>query len=123
MIPFITTVSAQGIQEWKDVSQGGCVVDGVPTFKCLEVVFSNLVYAASGLVMVALFVMFVFGSYSYLTSFGNPEKVKRAQGTFKFAIIGLILFVSAFLILKVIDILFLGNTGKLFQLNLENPTP
>jgi len=103
-------VHAQGIQEW-----GSCVVDGVPTLKCLEPVFGNVLFAASGLIVIVLFVMFVIGSFKYLTSFGNPEKVKSAQNTFKFAVAGFVLFISAFLILKTIDVLFLGNCGKIFK--------
>ncbi len=100
------------------------MVDGVPTFKCLEVVFGNLLFMSSALIVLVLFVMFVIGSFSYLTSFGNPEKVKKAQGTFKFAIIGLVLFLSAYLILNVICVLFLGGFGKdcrLFRLEIPGP--
>ncbi len=110
------------IKDWEVMDAGnpdGCVVDGVPTFKCLEVVFGNVVFAASTFVMVVLLAMFIYGSFMYLTSLGNPEKVKKAQATFKFAIIGFILFISAFLILKIIDTLFLGGTGTLMKFDLE----
>ncbi len=95
-----------------------CMVDGVPTLKCLEVVFQRVLVFMSSLVVVVLLIMFVIGGFSYLTSFGNPEKVKKAQGILKFAVIGFILFISAFLILKTIDILFLGGHGNLFDFNL-----
>ena len=91
------------------------MVDGVPTLKCLEDVFGNILFMASSLIVLILFAMFVIGSYTYLTSFGNPERVKKAQGTFKFAIIGLALFVSSFLILKTIDVMFLGGHNRIFQ--------
>lgn len=92
-----------------------CTVNGVPTLGCLEVVFQNVLGAAAGVVIIALFIMLVVGAYTYLTSFGNPEKVKKAQSTFKFAIIGFVLFLSSFLILNAIDYLFLGGHGKLFK--------
>ena len=53
--------------------------------------------------------MFVVGSFRYLTSFGNAERIKKAQGTLKYALIGFILFVSAFLIMTIIQTLFLGT--------------
>jgi len=59
--------------------------------------------------------MFIIGSFNYITSLGNPEKIKKAQGTLKYAVVGLVLFVSAFLILKIIDIIFLGGQNKIFQ--------
>lgn len=36
----------------------------------------------------------------------------------KYAVIGLIIFVCAYLILKIISVLFLGGSNSLFELNL-----
>lgn len=103
--PF--TVYAQTISPW-----GDCVIDGVPTLKCLEIVFGNILVMASAFIVLTLFIMFVVGAFGYLTSFGNAEKVKKAQGTLKMALIGFILFVSAFLILNIIQRLFIGDPNK-----------
>lgn len=120
---FPPPVFAQ-IQDWNTVDPTtgtSCMVDGVPTLKCFEVVFGNILFMASALIVVVLFVMFVNGSFNYLTSLGNPEKIKKAQGTLRYALIGFILFVSSFAILKIIDALFLGNTGKIFQFKIGGP--
>ena len=116
------TVSAQ-IQDWETGPNGSCVVDGVPTLKCLEIVFGNILFMSSFFIILVLFIMFVVGSFRYLTSFGNAEAIKKAQGTLKYALIGFILFVSAFLILTIIQTLFLpkvdpsnpGKTPNLFE--------
>lgn len=101
------------INEWGPASgTGGCMVDGVPTLKCLEVVFGNILFMSSAFVVLVLFVMFVVGSFNYLTSFGNAEKVKKAQGTLRLALVGFIVFISAFLILKIIQLLFLGDPAS-----------
>lgn len=105
LTPF--TVYAQTINPW-----GDCVIDGVPTLKCLEVVFGNILTMASAFIVLVLFIMFIVGAFRYLTSFGNAEKVKKAQGTLKMALIGFIIFVSAFLILNIIQYLFLGDPAK-----------
>lgn len=94
------------------------MIDGVPTLKCFEVVFGNILAMASGLIIIVLFVMFVVGSFNYLTSLGNAEKIKKAQGTLRYALIGFIIFVTAFLVLNIIDILFLGGKGNLFKFNI-----
>jgi len=107
-------VYAQALQEW-----GDCVVDNVPTLKCLEVVFGNILVMSSAFIVLVLFIMFVLGSFRYLTSFGNAEKVKKAQGTLRYALIGFILFILAFLILKIIDIIFLDGGGTIFKFNLD----
>ncbi len=124
--PFFT-VYAQ-IKDWDPTGTGtgGCVVDGVPTLKCLEIVFGNILFMSSFFIILVLFIMFVVGSFRYLTSFGNAERIKKAQGTLKYALIGFILFVSAFLILTIIQTLFLpkvdpnnpGKTPNLFEFKL-----
>lgn len=103
-------VYAQTLDEW-----GECVVDGVPTLKCLEVVFGNILTMSTAFIILVLFMMFVIGAFRYLTSFGNAEKVKKAQGTLRYAVIGFVLFVSTYLILNIIDILFLGGCGRIFR--------
>lgn len=108
--------AAAGIQEW-----GNCVVggkNGVATLGCLEIVFGNLVFMASTLLIFILFIMIVVGAFQYLTSFGDPAKVKKAQSTLRFSILGFVLFLASFLILQIIDTLFLGGQGALFNLDL-----
>lgn len=109
-------VYAQQLETWESAN---CIVDGVPTLKCFEVVFGNILVMSSAFIVLVLFIMFVIGSFRYLTSFGNAEKVKKAQGTLRYALVGFILFISAFLILKIIDIIFLGGGNTIFQFNLE----
>lgn len=104
-----------------DWQSSNCMVDDVPTLKCLEVVFGNLLFMTSALIGVVLFVMFVIGSFNYLTSFGNPEKIKKAQGTLKFALLGFFLFIGSYLILRIIDVLFLGGHGNIFRFELPGP--
>lgn len=111
------TVSAQ-IKEW-ETPGSSCVIDGVPTLKCLEIVFGNILFMSSFFIILVLFIMFVVGSFRYLTSFGNAERIKKAQGTLKYALVGFILFISAFLILTIIQKLFLGSGGaNLFEFKL-----
>ena len=116
---FSSAVYAAGpaVNEW-----GDCMVDGVPTLKCFEVVFQNILNIASALIIVVLFIMLVTGAFHYLTSLGNPEKLKKAQGTLRYAVIGLVIFLASFLILKVIDTLFLGGCGKLFRFQIGGDT-
>ena len=101
--------------------QHSCVVDGVPTLKCLEVIFENVLGLASGLVVVVLFIMFVVGSFTYLTSAGNPEKMAKARSTMLWAVIGTVLFLGSSLILQIIKFLFLGDDFSLFELGLPDP--
>ncbi len=108
------------LKEW-----GDCVtVEGVPTLKCLEVVFGNILVMSSAFIVLVLFVMFIIGAFTYLTSFGNQEKVKKAQGTLKLALVGFMIFIGSFLILKIIQIIFLGEgPGRPSLFKFEIPGP
>jgi len=46
--------------------------------------------------------MFLFGAIRWLTSGGNPESLKKARSTFTFAVIGLIIVLLSFLIVKLL---------------------
>lgn len=112
---MLTILSFAAYAQIRSFEEAECIADGIPTLKCLEVIFQNLLVLASGLVVLILFIMFVVGSLLYLTSGGDQEKLKRARDTFTYAIVGLVLFLLAYLILTVIDVLFLGGEGKLFR--------
>jgi hypothetical protein len=66
-------------------------------------------------ILLVIFIMFVIGSFKYLTSLGDPGKIDSAKGTFTWAVIGLVVYLSAYLILFTIDVLFLGGKGTIFQ--------
>jgi hypothetical protein len=123
MYPLFILLAQGPIRNWADKTapdpaNSGCLVDGVPTFGCIEIVFTNLLFMASAAVGVVLFCMFVYGSFSYLTSMGDSEKMATARKTFTWAIIGLVVFISAGVILWTIDFLFLGGKGTIFEFNL-----
>ncbi|MBP9690477.1 hypothetical protein KBD81_00185 [Candidatus Woesebacteria bacterium] len=111
------------MKEWNNIDGNGtsCLVNDVPTLKCLEVVTGNLLFMVNGLILLVLFIMFVIGSYKYLLSLGQPEKIEDAKKTFTWAIIGIVVYSSAYLILLIIDNLFLGGNGTIFQLNIGGP--
>lgn len=97
-----------------------CMVDGVPTLKCLENITENVLNIATGFVVLVLFVMFVYGSFLFLTAYGNAKQVQQAQSVFKWAVVGTVIFMASYLILNIVDMLFLGGQGTLFKINLDN---
>ena len=116
------------IRDWNDLDgEGGvnpdiagntCLINGVPTLECLEVVVGNLLFISNILILLALFVMFVIGSIRWMLSLGQPDKVENAKKTFTWAVIGLLIYISAYVIMFTIDVLFLGGQGKIFQFNI-----
>ncbi len=117
---LIPRVAFGQIRNWDDPNgdndkADSCLIDGTPTLKCLEVVIANLLFMSNALILIVLFIMFVIGSFKWLTSLGDTDKVQSAQGTFKWAIIGLVVYVSSYLMLRIIDVLLLGGEGKIFM--------
>ncbi|KKR88429.1 MAG: hypothetical protein UU37_C0003G0003 [Candidatus Gottesmanbacteria bacterium GW2011_GWA2_41_12] len=74
----------------------------IPTFKCLESVFSNILSLATSLAGLALFVMLIIGGVKYMTSGGDAKASESAKNTMTYAVVGLLLIVSAFIIFKLI---------------------
>lgn len=69
--------------------------------KILNLVIPLLVGGAA-LLAVA---MALIGGYTLLTAAGDAEKVKTAQKTFKGAVIGFVIVFTAFLLVKLIEII------------------
>ena len=55
---------------------------------------------------IILLVMFLYGSYTWLTAGGSSENVAKAQKIMTYAILGLILVVLSFLFVKLITVIF-----------------
>lgn len=95
MNPFVVYA-----QDW---TATGCVQQGAATIQCLQPLFRNVVTAILSLVGVALFVMFVVGGFKFLVSGGDQKQLQSAQQTLTYAVIGLVVIVLAFLILRTIS--------------------
>lgn len=53
-----------------------------------------------GILLAVLFV--VIGGYMWMTSSGEPDRVKSAQGTLTWAVVGLIFVLIAYLLVKAV---------------------
>ncbi len=94
------------------LSNSACVVDGVVTIRCAEVIFERLLTISSSLVLLVLFIMLIVGAFKYITSGGEAEKLAGAQNTLKFAFIGTFLFLGSYLFLTILQTLFLGGKNN-----------
>lgn len=68
---------------------------------CVPLFLSNIINAAAILAGVASIFFIVWAGTRYITSGGDPEKVAKARGTITFAIIGLVIILLSFLIIKI----------------------
>lgn len=76
----------------------------VATIQSLESVFGNVVLAVMGFVGIALFLMLTVGGFKFLFSGGDQKQLEAAHGTMTNAILGVILIVAAYLILRTIGV-------------------
>lgn len=75
----------------------------VATIGSLTSLFTNILQAVSVFAGIVLFIMLVIGGFSFLFSGGDQKKLEKAKGTLTNAIIGLIVLLGGFLILKLIE--------------------
>jgi len=58
-----------------------------------------LMMLAGGFVTLA---MLLYGAFTYITSEGNPEKLKKSQSILMYAILGLFFIVASFILTRII---------------------
>ncbi len=78
-------------EEFPDLCKKGTEAD-------MMKVVGNVLNAVYGLVGIIAVVFVIIGGFKYTTSQGDPGKVQQAKNTIMFALIGLVVSVSAFAI-------------------------
>ena len=79
-----------------------CTPNGIPTLRCIPIVFNNLIYWAlifAG--VVAVFFIIVAG-LKYINSGGDQKQVQGARQTLTWAIIGLIVILFSFFLVNIL---------------------
>ena len=66
-------------------------------------IIENIIKLLAPAAGIAFFIMLLFGGYQFMTSGGDPKAVGAARGTLTYAVIGIILVVSAWLILQLVQ--------------------
>lgn len=83
-----------------------------PNLADLEIVFSSIVGVALTLVGIGTLVMLLVGGFQFISAGGDKETAQKAQKTLTFAIGGLILTLSAWIIMNLLgNFLGLDFTG------------
>jgi hypothetical protein len=77
---------------------------GVATIACIEPLLKNVIGSLAYLAGIALFIMLLVGGFSFLFAGGDQKKLEKAKTTLSAAVIGIVIMIVAFLILKTIEI-------------------
>jgi uncharacterized membrane protein len=86
----------------------------------LQTIFGSFVGVAISLAGIAVVVMFLVGGFGFLTAGGDKEATQKAQRTLTYAIGGLILVLSAWVIMSLLGS-FLRINFDTFSLQLPTP--
>jgi cytochrome bd-type quinol oxidase subunit 2 len=73
-----------------------------PTLGNLNLIFTNIISVAISLVGLAVLAMIIYAGFLFLSAAGDKDATQRAQKTLNYAIRGLVLAVSAWIILNLI---------------------
>jgi len=93
-----------------------CTIDGVPTMRCFEVLVERLLMALGGIIFIVLLVLFIYGSYEWMTAGDDAAKVKKAQAVFTSAVIGLVIISAGYLTLLALEQIFPGFKLTVFSI-------
>ena len=87
----------------------------VPTIYGLEAIVANILNIIIGLAGVVLLLMLIMGGFGYIASGGDKEKAAKAKNTLTYAILGLLVILGAWLIIRLIEE-FTGLNLHIFQI-------
>jgi hypothetical protein len=115
---FATPASAQITQDWSGVCTDTGDATGVATIQGFQCLVGNVLQVAVSGIGLAGFVMMIVGAFKYLLSGGNAKGVDEGQKTMTYAVLGLVVALSAFFILNIIA----NFTGVYSILNFKIPS-
>lgn len=105
---FFTQPVLAAAPTWKT-----CAPTDVATIQCLEVVFARILMFASGITLLAFFVMFSVAGFKFLTSGGDPKQTESAKSTMTWTFFGMIGVVGAFIAIQLISSFTGVDVGKI----------
>jgi len=86
------------------------LLEEIPNFKFADATLGKVIsallpyiFAISGLI---LFVLLIIGGFELLTSGGNPETVKKAQGRITSALVGFLIIFLAYWLTQILEVIF-----------------
>jgi len=82
-----------------------------PKLQDLEFVFHRLLTGVFALAGLAAFVYLLIGGFKYITAGGDEKAVATAKQTLTYAVVGLVIVVSGYILLNTLSTI-LGGTGE-----------
>lgn len=81
---------------------GVCIDSGVATIQGLECLIANVFTVFLSLIGLAAFAMFIVASMTWMLSGTSPDKINTAKSTMTNAVIGIVIALSAFIVINLL---------------------
>ncbi len=101
---------------------GADAAGSVATLQGLECLVANVFIVFITLIGLAGFVMFIVASFRWMTSGGNTKGVETARNTFTFVLIGIVVALSAYIIINLLAAFTGINIIREFRIPNSNTT-
>ncbi len=86
-----------------------------------EVIFQNVVLGALGFDAIALFILLIKGGLGLITAGSEGGKIEGAKKTVTYSILGIVVVISSFLLLRIIATFALTNPDDLLIFKIFKP--
>ena len=100
-MPIVQQAYAQ-TQSWEAINEN-CVNNGVATIQGLGCALANVFSIALTLLGIAGFVMIVYAAFNMMVMGGNSQATEKSRNTITYAVVAIILALSAFIIINLIS--------------------
>jgi phage shock protein PspC (stress-responsive transcriptional regulator) len=89
-------------QTWTDINEN-CVNGGVATIQGLGCMLANILSVTLTILGIAGFIMMIYAAFNMMIMGGNSQATEKSKSTITFAIVGIILALSSFIIINLIS--------------------
>src|ERR1051326_7693707 len=104
IIPWVASAQLHSVCIYIGGTGLNCDIGGQNTITGIILEVINIILALSGLIAV---LVLIIGGFRYVTSFGNEGAVDQAKKMILNAILGIIIIILAFVVVKVVQNVFL----------------
>jgi hypothetical protein len=99
----MSLLSTQVYAQTAEWSEGYCTMDGVATIQGIQCLLGNVMTIAIPAIGFIAFVILIVAGFRFLLSGGNSKGKETARNSVTYAVIGLVVALSAFIILNLIS--------------------
>ncbi|HOZ03078.1 MAG TPA: hypothetical protein PKX78_01115 [Candidatus Woesebacteria bacterium] len=122
LVPFFAPTPAHAqTKQWDGVCVGSSAnATGVATIQGFECLIANIFVVFITVIGLAGFVMFIYASFRWLISGGDTKGTQAARNTMTYSVIGLVVALSAFIIINLVAEFTGINAIKSFRIPTSN---